>query len=329
MTSEELKSLGFILEIIRTIVRSAYDSLSTKQSKIFTEIFNELWPVLRIILTRYKDNYDIVEILSQIIKYFMRGMGSDFKIYLEDYMMIILEGYQNTPISSYIYSLEVVASAFVNDLTVENLLKVMLKEFCVLTFTQYLRSFEELENNPHLTEDFFGLLYRLIRLNPSIILDFEMFEDVMQVCIQNIHLTHPESSKNLIYFLDKIITFHDIPKMKNMSEQVLGIYYEKMKNTLLKHGDELVNKIINFTLSVPPSIIFENLKDLMKNLMINFPNESKVWFEKYLQTLPQDCLTNTEKEKFIRTIANFNDDLMDDILDNFYRRCLSRLYRQT
>jgi hypothetical protein len=315
--------------MIKSIIRSAYESITVTQSKIFTEIFQEVWPILRVILVRFKSNYDLIEILIQIMKYFMRGMGQDFKIYLEDYFVILLQGYQGFPISSYIYSLEVIASVFIKDLSVENLLKVMLKEFCVLTFTQYLRNFQELENNPHLTEDFFGFLYRLMQLNPCIILDFEMFEDVMRVCIQNIHLTHPESSKNLIYLLDKIITFQEIPRMKNMGEEVLSIYRDKVRSTLIKNGDELVEKIINYTLSVPPSIIYDNLKEMIKNIMIHFPNESTIWFQKYLQTLPQDCLTYSEKDKFIRSISNFNSDIMDDILENFYRRCLSRLYRQT
>jgi hypothetical protein len=315
--------------MIKSIIRSAYDAISVTQSKIFVEIFHEIWPILRVILLRFKCNYDLIEILIQIMKYFMRGMGSDFKVYLEDYLLILLRGYQGTPISSYIYSLEVVASVFIKDLSVENLLKVMLKEFCVLTFSQYLRTFQELEDNPHLTEDFFGFLYRLMQLNPCIILDFEMFEDVMRVCILNIHLTHPESSKNLIYLLDKIVTFQDIPRMKNMGEEVLNIYSEKVRSTLLKNGDELVSKIISYTLSVPPSIIYDNLKEMIKNIMIQYPNEAAIWFQKYLQTLPHDCLTNSEKDKFIRYITNFNSDIMDDILDNFYRRCLSRLYRQT
>ena len=63
--------------------------------------------------------------------------------------------------------------------------------------------------------------------------------------------------------------------------------------------------------------------------MVNYREESTVWFEKSLKQLPQDCLTNSEKDKFVKAIANYNEDTMEDILENFYRRCLSRLYRQT
>ncbi len=259
----------------------------------------------------------------------MRGMGSDFKKYLQDYLTLILEGYKINPISSYIYAFEVIATVFVNDSSVEDLLKLMLKELCLQTFNFYLTTPEDFENNVHLTEDFFGLLYRIMRLNPQIILDFELFENIIYVCIENMGISHPDSAKNLIYLLDKIVTFHKIPKMKNLDESVLGRYYEKVKNTLLKLGEGLVLKIVNYILSVPPNIIFENLKDLTKDIMESYPNESAIWFEKSLRLLPQDCLTNTEKDKFVKTITNYNENIMDDILENFYRRCLNRLYRQT
>lgn len=285
--------------------------------------------MLRVILQKYNNHYDIVEVLTQIIKHFMRAMGSDFKKYLEDYLTLVLEGYKINPISSYIYAFEVIATVFVNDSSVEEILKLMLKELCMQTFNFYLTTPEDFENNLHLTEDFFGLLYRIMRLNPLIILDFELFENIIYVAIQNIGISHPDSARNIIYLLDKIITFHDIPKMKNLDESVLGRYYEKVKSTILKFGEGLVSKIVNYILAVPPNIIFENLKDLTKDLIENYKNECMMWFEKSLVLLPQDCLTNSEKEKFVKTIINYNDNIMDDILENFYRRCLSRLYRQT
>ena len=159
----------------------------------------------------------------------MRGMGSEFKKYLEDYLNLILEGYKINPISSYIYAFEVVATVFANDSSVEGVLKIMLKELCLQTFNHYLTTPEEFENNIHLTEDFFGLLYRLIRLNPLIILDFELFENIIYISIENIGISHPDSAKNIIYLLDKIITFHEIPKMKNLDERVLGAYFEKVR----------------------------------------------------------------------------------------------------
>lgn len=329
LSHEELTQLTKIIQIVKIIVRSTFESLSNKHFSILSKIFTELWPLIRLILQKYNNNPDIVEQLTQIIKHFMRGMGSEFKYYLEDYMNLILEGYKINPISSYIYAFEIIATVFVNDSSVENLLKLMLKELCIQTFNCYLTTAEDFENHPHLTEDFFGLIYRLIRLNPIIILDFELFENILYICITNIGLNHIESAKNIIYFLCKVVKFHEISKMKNMDESVLGAYFEKVKSVFLKLGEGFVQKMVDLMLSVPPSLIFEILKDLILDLIEVYPSECAVWFKKSLKDLPHDCLTNTEKEKFINTIVNYNEKTMGDILENFYRRCLSRLYRQT
>ena len=80
-------------------------------------------------------------------------------------------------------------------------------------------------------------------------------------------------------------------------------------------------------MSVPVEIIFENVKEVTKELMTNFPNDSIIWFGNSLQSVPNDCLTIKEKENLKETIRNYNEDKMDAILLNFVRRCLSKSYR--
>jgi len=80
-------------------------------------------------------------------------------------------------------------------------------------------------------------------------------------------------------------------------------------------------------MSVPVETIFENVKELTKELMKNFSSDSSKWFSNSLQSVPNDCMTNKEKENFTETIRNFNEDKMDAMLLNFVRRCLSKTYR--
>lgn len=256
-------------------------------------------------------------------------MISDFKQFLEEYLTIMLDGYKTIPISSYLYAFEIIVTVFVNDVSVLNMLQKSFKELCVQTFTNYLTSMEDFENETQLSEDFFGLLFRLIRLNPFLIFDSELFDNLIYVCINNIGISHPETNKNIIYFLDKIITFQEIKRMKDLDNETLEKYYTKVKNNIKSFGENLVNKIVEYILSVPASMLFDHLKDLIKSLVRAFPEESALWFSKSLKSLPNDCLTNTEKDKFVKNILNFDDRTMEDTLDNFYRRCLSRLHRMT
>lgn len=317
LSREELKNVCNVIEVVKIIVRSAHESLRSLHFGILTQIFVEVWPIIQFLIRKFNTHPEIIENLTQIIKHFMRGMGSEFTQYLEDYMKLVLEGYRINPISSFIYAFEVVASVFVNDPSIEPMFRIMLKELCLQTLNFYLTTVEDYENNPNLTEDFFGLLFRLIRLNPNIIIDFDLLEVIVNICITNIGLTHIESSKNIIYFLDKLITFYEIPKMKNLDEKHLAVYCEKVKIVISKVGDSLVSKIISFNLTVPPGIIFEKLKDLIIDLIKTYKDESALWFERHLTSLPQDCLTNIEKGTFVKTNIEFNDNIMEDILETF------------
>jgi hypothetical protein len=140
--------------------------------------------------------------------------------------------------------------------------------------------------------------------------------------------SHPECVNNLISFLSKIITFHDIKKVEEMDADKISKYYEKIDSYIKKFGDTLINKTISYFLTVPPEIVVEGLKNLVLDLVMNYPEDTAAWFEKNLREIPSDCLTDTEKEKFVKTVGKKNEHEMEDVLDNFYRRCLSRLYRQ-
>ncbi len=258
----------------------------------------------------------------------MRAIKSEFKKYLQDYMNIILEGYKTNSISSYLYAFEVIATVFLDDNSVEPWLMIMFKELCLQTFNNYLTCTEDFENNPTLSEDFFGLLFRIIRLTPRVILDSELFENLLLISLQNIGISHPECANNLISFLSKVVTFNEIKKVDEMEQATIMMYSEKIRNLMKKFGESFVTKILNYLLTVPPKIIYENLKLLLLDLIENYKEDSVVWFMNGLKEIPADCLTNTEKEKFIRSIENYNENKMEDIIDNFYRRCLSRLYRQ-
>jgi hypothetical protein len=268
----------------------------------------------------------VIEQCTQLIKHFMRGMGSDFIPVLEDYMKTILEGYKTIPIPSYIYAFEIIASAF-NDDTTRPLIKLIFKEIVKLTLENYLVTDEDFDN-VQLTEDFFGLFYRLLKVNPFIVFDSELFDDIVVFCIKKMDISHIDTCKNILYFLEKLVNFQELSKMRNVDQELLTVYYSKVKININNFGELLVSKIISFTVSVPPSMIYEHVKELIFSLAKNYPNECATWFDRQLKTsVPHDCLTNSEKEKIIQNMLNYSESNLDDLLDIFYRRCLARINR--
>jgi hypothetical protein len=282
---------------------------------------------MKFFFSQFSIEEDLVEELTQIIKHFMRGMGKNFEYFLPEYKNLIIDGYKTKPISTYIYAFEVIATVFASDSNNKQLLKDLLKEICVQTFGKYLTKPEDYEENPLLGEEIFGMLYRLVKLNVFLILDFELLDSLLKIAIENLNVSHLETCKNLIYFLMNIINFHELSKSKDIDHHGLVIYYENVKKNILILGESLVRKIIEYLIEVPPEILFDHIKDLVFIIAMNY-TESAEWFANVLKNIPKDILTLTEKEKIVRNILDYNETNLDDLFSLFYRRSLSRHYRK-
>ena len=95
----------------------------------------------------------------------MRGLGQNFKAYLPEYKEIILEGLNKKAFSAYIYAYENICSVFACDFTLVNDLIIFLKEIFLISFTKYLTDEDSFEYYQEITNDFFGLLFHLLKLN--------------------------------------------------------------------------------------------------------------------------------------------------------------------
>ena len=51
------------------------------------------------------------------------------------------------------------------------------------------------------------------------------------------------------------------------------------------------------------------------------------WFRNSLIDIPNDCLTNSEKEKYFIEMQKFDEEKTKRIFDKIKRRCLNRMFR--
>lgn len=306
------KTIAEMIYIIKIVIKVGYKTLPSEHQKLLTTIFTEIWNIIKFYLDS-KVNI-IVEEVIQLTKYFMRGMCSDFKPYLKEFLFIIVNNYQLVPLSSYLYCFEISVTVFVNDKGEENLLKEVIINLAKKTFNSYLRSSYDYHENPQLTEDFFGLLFRTIKLNPLLILDSDYFEVIFYNAISNLDLEHPDSARNLIYFIQKTLNFHDHKKVKSLQIDEYGFYYEKINSSIKKYGQDMITKIIQYILSAPLKMLYQHLVSLINEALLQYNKEIVSWFSTALLEVPEDCLTNTEKVK-IMSILERNSKLRDIYVD--------------
>jgi hypothetical protein len=99
------------------------------------------------------------------------------------------------------------------------------------------------------------------------------------------------------------------------------------KNLISQHGEKLVSKIISYIVFVPSDDIYHLIRELVLTFSKTYEFEFSLWFKNSLVLIPNDCLTNSEKEKFSYEMQTYNEDKIKNIFDKIKRRCLNRSFR--
>jgi transportin-3 len=130
-------------------------------------IFDELWPFLNQLLSHFAHNDDIVEYTCRLVKHSQRAMGNQFLPFLTPFIQTAMQGYQINPIGSYVYAVEFCFTEFGHQPQNAELF-VEAFDFIIKTTAQALNSRSDLEQQPDLVNDFFGMAMRYVRYNKAI-----------------------------------------------------------------------------------------------------------------------------------------------------------------
>ena len=320
---KDLSVIVLLLSVIKIFSRAMVSGLSEENNFIMSEIFKTLWPKIINIVKYFSTNIDIVEQTMQITKHFMRKMKNEFNIYLQEYTQLIIEGYKSSPISSYIYGFEILLTVFSKDENFRAVLDNLFSEIFNITFNNYLTSPDISEEYIDLGFDFFGMLGRLMKLNPFLFLDSQFGAKVIEVSIQFMTTTQIEVAKNIIGFLNNLVDFEKFPKYYTNPIEIKL----KITNLLSLFSDELVKQALNIFYCAPPLIIAEELQELINNFILFSKDMAYNSFQKHLGCFPSDCLTDKEKEFFLKTIKDYNENIMYGLLEKLIKRCGNKQIR--
>lgn len=334
LSPDEDQKLNELLIVLKSISKAIFKGLNDSNKKIMNEILNEIWPKIIFILNKLSTNNDIVENSIQLIKCYMRGLDKNFINYIQEYLECLINGYKLTPISSYLYGLEILITVFPksNDDSLKKILSNTFNNLCYITFNNYLKSEYDLSICVQIGEDFYGMLYRIMKMSPFLILESNVLENLISSAINYMDTTQIQISKNIMIFIQNIISYKKLAVFINM-EKDNNKEYEKYKNILAneinKFSDSLCQKILKIFIDWPPEIVLETLCELLKNFIIYQKNLALVGFEKCLKDFPSDILTNIEKKKFLELIQNFEERErdFDRFIDNMINRCISKQKR--
>ena len=329
-TPEENLKVNQILTILKSLSNSAFEGLLTSHYKIMYEIILELYPTIIYIFKTLSTDETIVENIIQLLKVYFRGLVENCIKFIPDYINCILTGYKLSPISSYLYGFEVLVTVFPNRRE-EYLIKVF-EELCKITLTNYIKNIFDLNIHVQIGDDFFGMLYRIMKDSPLIILESNILENIIKLSLEYITTQQIHIAKNIIRFLKYFIKFQESTYYQNMvqSDKNLAEKYVKIiQNQLNKYSPLLCQKILQIYINNSVEQIIESISELLEEFI--YCNKTLVvnGMSTYLRDCPNDILTNKEKNIFINLIENFNDKEKDfnKFLDTFINRCINKQIR--
>ena len=331
---EQNSNVNQLLIILKSISSSAFESLLQSHKKIMYEILIEIYPIIIYILQKLSTDENIVENIIQLIKIYMRGLVDDFIKFIPDYVNCIINGYKLSPISSYIYGFEILVTAFPNrkEKELRNIFNNIFKELCNITFNGYIKKNVDLDIYVQIGEDFYGMLYRTMKVSPRIILESQILEDLITISLNYMTTNQIQIAKNITIFFQNFIKFPQSSYYKTFCEED-KIEAENCKKIyqyqIDKFSSILCQKILQIYINCSIKQITEEINELFylfifcqKNLVIKGMNI-------YLKEIPNDILTNKEKIHFINLIeeSSVKQQDLNEFIENFVNRCINKQIR--
>ena len=323
-----------LLIIFKYISKAAFDGLDKNNKNIMYEIFTEIWPLLTFILNKNSNKEETVENIIQLIKIYMRGLEDNFIKFIPEYVKCIVNGYKLIPISSYLYGFEILIVAYPGEQgePLNSILNNTFNEFCQITLKGYIKNEFNINVLVEIGYDFFGMLYRLMKKSPTILLNSPYLEEIIKSAFIYFNTSQIEQIKNIILFFQQIISYEHSETFKEMQKKNYTLY-QKYKDIIQKYINDfsftLCEKIIKCFVDAPTEGIIEEAIELFKDF-IQYQKPLVIkGMESHLKNVSNDILTNKEKENFINIINNFDlkEKEFDKFMNNFENRCINKQIR--
>jgi len=337
LSPEDNSRLNQLLLILKIISKAAFEGLNKNNKKIMYEILQEIWASIIFILQKMSTNSDIVENVIQFIKIYMRGMNEDFIKFIPEYVNCIINGYKLSPISSYLYAFEILVTVFPRrkEEEIKSLLNNTFNELCKITLSTYIKNEFDLNILVQIGEDFFGLLYRTMKISPSILLESNILDNLISISINYLNTTQIQIAKNIMIFLQYIIKFEKSNIFKSIQEEDNSSaekYKEITQNQIAKFSSLLCEKILKIYIESSVEQIIEALTELLNDFILYQKPLVIKGMGIYLKDFPNDILTNKEKNEFIKLIQEYSENenrkkQFNYFIDNLENRCISKQVR--
>lgn len=123
-----------------------------------------------------------IQRLAKLMKNIMRCLDLDFKDFIPQLLETLSQAYEQYPVCSYVYLVEVAVTVFCRHSDFAEYFKGVYIRFCELTYS-HLNSGEKIERYHFLLDDFIGMNKRFFMFNANIVLTSGQLPALLDLCI--------------------------------------------------------------------------------------------------------------------------------------------------
>lgn len=251
-----------------------------------------------------------------LIRTFMFAMTFNFTPFLEKILITMRQVFKEFPLSAYPYFVEKIIEKFGDTAEMDDTIAQCFEVFAQISL-ETMPNVQQFFVDQDMGEDFLGMTYMLCKKKPVILVNSSVYAKTMSLIVEIVRLENMTLAK----FALKILRSIFLLVKQGLLNQIA------LTNFAAENGQKLVNALVEFILDCPTEEILE-LIDSVLVLIVGLTGQvGQAWLEVKINDIPADCLTLTEKRKFVEVLNENNEEKILKQLVNLSRRAMARMKR--
>mmetsp|Transcript_9109 Transcript_9109/g.8027 ORF Transcript_9109/g.8027 Transcript_9109/m.8027 type:complete len:167 (+) Transcript_9109:297-797(+) len=150
----------------------------------------------------FKKVPEVIRYLCKVIKRGLKKIGIRFRQIAKEFFKIVILNFPEYPAAPYLYTIELCASTFGKCPDMLESLHDIYQFVCKSVYN-YFES-KNIDDNPEILEDFFGILFRYTKFIPDVLVVSETLEMNMKMALLVIGSNHKHLNKALYLFVERL-----------------------------------------------------------------------------------------------------------------------------
>jgi len=258
------------------------------------EMLQQLWPILELVFARHGTDSRVMEKLCRCYKHTARNCGPGFRPLVPRLLPQVSGWFEQQPHSCFIYVCNVCISSFGDAVELRAVFAEVFVRLSLSTFKLLSVNPTSLPDNPDVVDDYFELCSKVLRRQPSLLLESQtsppLLLTVFQCGCAGLHIQHREAARAVVCFFEVLVGLCSSDPRRSQNVSPAGL--AALQGVLSEHGVHLVVAIIRSIAGVVPPSRIRFLMPVLRSLAGISADTCRVWVESAIQSLPADVHTD-------------------------------------